>query len=387
MDSYILTINVGSSSIKCSLFERQILAPSSTHKSLTNNTELKFLWDKSAAYEKNDLENIDQTISQLFRSSNIAAEQVNFVGHRIVHGGNKYFTATAVDDSVLKDLYSLVELAPQHQPANIKGIEATRKLFAQAKQIACFDTAYFHDLPQEAQIYAVPDSWYNELGIRRFGFHGISHQYAAQQISLLLNKPLSELKIITCHLGSGSSLAAIKNGNPIMNTMGFTPMPGLIMRTRCGDIDSGIIFYLINQGKFSPSQLDTILNYESGLKGISQLSGDMHELEIESNKGNDKATLAINCYLQNLSRQAGSLLPLLQGLDALVFTGGIGENSSLIRKKLCQSLSFLGLELNHTNNNCLPPDQDDAIISTLKSKVKVAVVKCREDISIANQCQ
>lgn len=306
---------------------------------------------------------------------------INVVGHRIVHGGEKFHVPSLITKEVKKTLLEISNLAPLHNPASIEGIEILEKIFPKVPQIAVFDTGFHYAMPEEVCTYPIPYKWRKE-GIRRYGFHGISHQYCSERTAQLLKRDLSSLKMITCHLGNGASLAAIQAGKSINTTMGFTPLEGLMMGSRSGSIDPGIIFYLAKQKNLSINQLENIFNHESGLKGIAKTS-DMREIISAKEQKDSLAILAFEMYIQRLKFYIGALAASLNGLDVLVFTGGIGENAPLVREETCEGLSFLGLSIDLKKNL---NNQTDVEISTTQSKVKVLIVHTRENWMIAKAC-
>ncbi|WP_024750388.1 acetate kinase [Crocosphaera subtropica] len=304
---------------------------------------------------------------------------INLVGHRVVHGGTNYSEATLINSDVKATITELIPLAPTHNPAHLEGIEIIESILNNIPQVAVFDTAFHSQMPLENAAYPIPYQWL-EKGIRRYGFHGISHQYCANRVAELMNQPLSSLKLITCHLGNGCSLAAIKNGISIDTTMGFTPLEGLMMGTRGGSIDPAILIYLMREHNFQAEELNHLLNQESGLKGISGISSDMRAICQGIKEGNQRAKLAFDMFIHRLHSCLGSMLTSLGGLDALVFTAGIGENSTIVREKACEALSFLGLELDLFKNNDSPVGVD---ISSSDSSIKVFVIQTQEDWAIA----
>ena len=304
-------------------------------------------------------------------------EEINAVGHRVVHGGQIYQASTIVTPDVKAEIDRLKQLAPNHNPANLEGIDLMEKLLGEIPQIAVFDTAFHSQMPDVAAVYPGPYDWVDQ-GIRRYGFHGISHQYCAQRVAQLLGR--SDLRLIICHLGNGGSLSAVRHGQSIDTTMGFTPLDGLMMGTRSGSVDPGILIYLMRQG-YSADQLDKILNKESGLKGISGISHDLRQ--IGQAAGDPRAQLAQDIYLHRLKACFGSMLMSLGGVDVVVFTAGIGEHAVSIRAAACESMSFLGLKLDPNKNNCHPVDQD---IATADSTVRVFVIHTQEDWAIAQDC-
>ena len=307
--------------------------------------------------------------------------EIDIVGHRVVHGGTEYSQATLVTAKVKEAIARFSPLAPNHNPANLEGIEIIEEILVDIPQVAVFDTAFHRQIPPKASVYPLPYEWLDR-GIRRYGFHGISHQYCAQRTAQLLAKPLESLKIITCHLGNGCSLAAIKNGQSIDTTMGFTPLEGLMMGNRSGSLDPGIILYLMREYDCNTEQLDKMLNKESGLKGVSGLSADMRTI-LAAKDNNARAKLAFDMYIYRLRSLMGSMLASLGGLDVLVFTAGIGENAILVREKACEDWSFLRLKLDLEKNQLSPRDKD---IATPDSAVRILVVKAQEDWAIATEC-
>ncbi|MBD2430850.1 MULTISPECIES: acetate/propionate family kinase [Fischerella] len=311
------------------------------------------------------------------------AKEIDAVGHRVVHGGQEYNQATLVTKEVKAAIRRLASFAPIHNPANLEGIEATEKVFPEAAQVAVFDTGFHSQIPLSAAVYPGPYAWYEKEGIRRYGFHGISHQYCSQRTAQLLGKDLNSLRLITCHLGNGCSLTAIKDGKSIDTTMGFTPLDGLMMGTRCGSLDPGILIYLLRHQGIDADKLDDILNHDSGLKGISGISGDMRAIQTAIGEGNTRAQLAFDMYIHRLRSHIGSMLAVLGGLDAIVFTGGIGENHSLTRSAACEAFAFLGLKVDETKNQASPKDED---IAAVDSSIRVLVIQTQEDWAIAEEC-
>ena len=306
-------------------------------------------------------------------------QEIDFVGHRVVHGGREYQQPTWINEEVKSAIAQLASLAPSHNPVNLQGIELMEQLLPDTPQVAVFDTAFHSQIPPEAAIYPLPYRFYED-GIRRYGFHGISHQYCAEKVAKLLKQPLERLKLITCHLGNGASLAAIKNGHSIDTSMGFTPLEGLMMGTRCGSIDPGIVIHLLREQELTPEQVDKLLNKESGLKGISGISGDMRRITKEMEKGDDRAQLAFDSYVHHLVKGIASMFASLGRVDALVFTAGVGENSAVLRQAVCEKLEFLGIELDSKKNENSPRDEQ---IASIESSTRIFVIHTDEDSAIA----
>ncbi len=311
-----------------------------------------------------------------------ALSAINAVGHRIVHGGTDYAEATLITPQVKDTIAQLIPLAPTHNPAHLEGIEAIEQVLGKVLQVAVFDTAFHRQMPLEAAAYPIPYEWL-EKGIRRYGFHGTSHKYVAHRTAQLLGKPLASLKLITCHLGNGCSLAAIKDGISIDTTMGFTPLEGLMMGTRSGSLDPAILIYLMREHQFTTEQLNEMLNKEAGLKGVSGISADMRSILQAVDTGNARAKLAFEMYIHRLRSHIGAMLATLGGLDALIFTAGVGENAAIVREKACEAFEFLGLKLDKAKNESYPVDIN---IATLDSTVQILVIHTEEDLAIAQEC-
>ncbi|KJH71096.1 acetate/propionate family kinase [Aliterella atlantica] len=306
--------------------------------------------------------------------------EIDIVGHRVVHGGQDYRTPTIVTPEVKDAIIHLANFAPVHNPANLEGIEAVEQILPDVTQIAVFDTAFHSQLPLKAAVYPIPYSFF-EQGIRRYGFHGINHQYCAERTAQLLNRDIKSLRLVTCHLGNGCSLAAIKDGISIDTTMGFTPLEGLMMGSRSGSIDPGILIHLEREHNYNADKLDEMLNKAAGLKGISGISNDIRQIVAATN--NSRAQLAIDMYVRSLIQHIGAMLITLGGLDALVFTGGVGENQPFIRAAACEALTFIGVKLNAAKNEDAPIDTD---IAQAESSARVLVIQAQEDWAIAKEC-
>jgi acetate kinase len=308
--------------------------------------------------------------------------EVDIIGHRVVHGGAEYRHSTIINDEVKEAIAKLAIFAPVHNPANLEGIIAAEKVVGKVPQVAVFDTAFHAHLAPAAYTYAIPTK-YTEQGIRRYGFHGISHQYCRDRAASILNRKVEDLRLITCHLGNGCSLAAIRNGQSIDTTMGFTPLEGLVMGSRSGSIDAGILIHLLRQPDMDVEKLDRLLNRESGLLGVSGISADLRPVLKAIAEGNQQAQLAFDVYVHSLRSHIGSMLASLGGLDALVFTAGVGENAPTVRAAACESFEFLGLKLDLDKNNQRLLDVD---IAAPDSAVRVLVIHTQEDWEIAREC-
>ncbi len=391
----ILVLNAGSSSQKCCLFEikgAQLPSkmPPPFWEAETDGDHLKVSTSAGAKWEEpmdtsDSYTGISHLLQSLWSGSTAIVahpSEIDIVGHRVVHGGRNFRVPTRVDSEVKAAIRELSPLTPAHNPAALLGIEAVESLIGDVPQIAVFDTAFHTSLPDAAAVYPIPFEW-SEQGIRRYEFHGISHEDCARRAAQILGRDFRSLSLITCHLGNGCSLCAIWDGESIDTTMGFTPLEGLMMGTRSGSVDPGILLYLMSEKSLSADELDHILNQESGLKGVSGVSGDLREIDVAMAAGNARATLSFEIYIHHLRAGVGAMLASLGGLDALVFTGGVGEHSAEIRAALCEALGFFGIFLNSTKNEDSPKNVD---IATLESKVRVLVIEAQEDWAIAREC-
>lgn len=377
MDLKILIINAGSSTYKCSLFQCK-------KKGSDISPTFTLLWEDIIEFEnQKDIESsLKQKFLSLWEGNHTLikdSSEIKIVGHRVVNGGESLFQPTIVTPQVKQTIRELIPLAPLHNPSNLEGIELMEKLIPHAKQLAVFDTAFHHQLPEKVATYPIPYAW-RKKGIRRYGFHGISHQYCTKRASELLKR--NDLKIVCCHLGNGSSLAAVDQGHCINTTMGFTPLEGLMMGTRSGSIDPGILLYLLKDKGFSADDLNRLLNDESGCKGICGTQ-DMREITNRSHNGDKLAQLALDMYTERLKMTISAMIASLSGIDVLIFTAGIGENSSKIRSDTCKSLTFAGIQLDEDKNKQPEPDTD---ISLAGSAVRILVIHTREDFAIAHEC-
>ena len=308
-------------------------------------------------------------------------EGIEAVGHRVVHGGPRYTQSIRIDGDVIKYLVTITDLAPLHMPAALAGVSAARELLPRTPGVACLDTAFHSRMPAAASTYAVPDEWRRRFGIRRYGFHGFSHAYASRRAAEMLRRSPHDLRVVTCHLGSGASLAAVRGGRSVDTTMGFTPLEGLVMATRSGSIDPGAILYLQRHAGKSEAEMTEALDRQGGLLALAG-TGDMRELLRRIAAGDDDAELAFDVYIHRLRALVAAMAAAMNGLDALVFTGGVGENAPPVRAAAAAGLRFLGVELGPTLNASLGPDND---ISAPGASVPTLVVKAREDVEVARE--
>lgn len=388
----ILVVNCGSSSIKYKLFDADSLkgvASGLLERIGSRPAVLRHEAGGIVARREVDVSNHRQGLEIILRvlleaepKAIGSLKEIVAVGHRVVHGGDTFFESTIVDENVLNVLRKWARLAPLHNPPNIAGMEAARSLLPSVPQVAVFDTAFHQTMSETAYLYAIPYELYEKFGIRRYGFHGTSHKYVAQKAAEILGEPIEKLRMITCHLGSGCSVTAVKNGRSIDTSMGFTPMEGLVMGTRSGDIDPSIVFYLIGEG-FSPREVEDLLNKKSGLLGISGVSNDVRDVEKEAEAGSKRARLALEVFAYRARKYIGAYAAVLDGLDVLVFTGGIGENDPLMRGMICGNMGFLGLKIDEDANRAMVGRT--GVISREESKVKVLVIPTDEELAIAEE--
>ena len=306
-------------------------------------------------------------------------KEIDAVGHRVVHGGEVFSGSVIIDEKVMDAIRDCIPLAPLHNPANIIGIEACQKAMPGTPQVAVFDTAFHQQMPAKAYMYALPYECYTEYKVRRYGFHGTSHKYVAQQAAKMLNKPLEELKIITAHLGNGSSVSAVMNGHSVDTSMGFTPLAGVAMGTRCGDIDPAIVTYLMEKKGLDAKGIDALMNKESGVFGISGISSDFRDLEAAMDT-NDRAKLALDMFAYHVKKLIGAYAAAMGGVDALVFTAGVGENTKITRADVTEGLEYMGIAIDQEANNCRGVQKD---ISAEGAKVRTLVIPTNEELMIA----
>jgi acetate kinase len=361
----ILVFNAGSSSLKLGLFDA---------------TTQEQLAEKHVSWTVNEA--VGQAAALRDLLSDLQLKGIAAVGHRVVHGGTRYTQAIRIDAAVSAEIEALASLAPLHNRAALDGIEAVAQLLPGIPQVAVFDTAFHASLPPHAFHFALPYRWYERWGIRRFGFHGLSHAYCAGRAAELLERPLEEMKVVTCHLGSGCSLAAIERGQSIATTMGFTPLDGLMMATRPGSVDPGLLMYLLSENRMTLPELEEALYHQSGLKGISGGSGDMREILAAQATGDARALLAFDLYVARLREGIGAMAASLGGIDTLIFTGGVGEHASEVRAAACARLEWIGLALDDALNAAAAADTE---ITLPESPVRVLVLHTREELTVARE--
>jgi acetate kinase len=365
LDGRILVLNTGSSSLKMGLFD------ATTREQLAEK-QVDWTVDEGIGHEA--------ALQDLL--ADIDPQGIAAVGHRVVHGGTRFTQSIRIDVTVRAEIEALASLAPLHNRAALDGIEAVSHLLPGVPQVAAFDTAFHTTLPPHAFLYALPYAWYERWGIRRFGFHGLSHAYCAGHAAELLRRPLEEMKVVTCHLGSGCSLAAIERGQSIATTMGFTPLDGLMMATRPGSVDPGLLTHLLAENRMTLPDLEEALYHRSGLKGVSGRSGDMREILAARAAGDSRAALAFELYVARLREGIGAMVASLGGIDALVFAGGVGEHASEVRAGACAHFAWMGLSLDDDANASLTADAEVAMPA---SRVRVLVLHTREELMVARE--
>ncbi len=383
----VLVLNCGSSSVKFQLFdtdEDKSLARGVVEKIGSSVAGLRYRPDGGNEITE-VLEVLDHgaairlALSTLCNPSYGVIEdpaEVEAVGHRVVHGGERFSDAVLITDEVVAETEACSRFAPLHNPHNLRGIRACQDLLAGVPQVAVYDTAFHHTMPREAYLYALPLGLYRKLGIRRYGFHGTSHRYVAGVAARELERPLEELRLVTCHLGNGASVTAIRGGESIDTSMGFTPLEGLVMGTRCGDIDPAIVPYVMQRERLSAAEADALMNKSSGLLGLTESTNDMREIEEEAAAGSEECRYALEIFCRRVKKYVGAYAALLGGVDAVVFTGGIGENSSLVRELSLTSLDFMGIVLDPDKNR-----RNELLIS--RGGVAVMVIRTNEELAIA----
>ena len=388
----ILVLNCGSSSIKYKLFDmttKEVMAqggiekiglPGSFLKLTLPNGEKKIL-EKDVPEHTTGIDFILNTLVSEEYGAIKSLDEINAVGHRMVHGGEKFAKSVLIDQEVLDTFIACSDLAPLHNPANLKGVNAVTAILPNVPQVGVFDTAFHQTMPDYAYMYAVPYELYTKYGVRRYGFHGTSHRYVSKRVCEFLNIPVEGTKIITCHVGNGGSITAIKDGKSVDTSMGLTPLEGLMMGTRSGDIDAGAITYLMEKEGLDATGVSNLLNKKSGVLGIFEKSSDMRDLESAAAAGEPRAVLAENMYFYRIKKYIGAYAAAMGGVDVIVFTGGVGENQANARSGACEGLEYMGVKVDLEKNKTRGVE---AIISTDDSKVKVVVIPTDEELMIAS---
>lgn len=386
----ILVLNSGSSSLKYQLMDmetEEVMAKGNYERIGVGESFITHKVNGEKYKIVNPVENHEQAISfmleQLTHSDYgvIASfDEIDAVGHRVVHGGEKFSESVVIDDDVIKAIEDCIDLAPLHNPAGLTGIRACQKVLSGKPMVAVFDTAFHQTMPKEHYLYPIPYEYYEKYGIRKYGFHGTSHRFVSNRIAEVLGKPVEDLKVINCHLGQGASLCAIKGGKSVDTSMGLTPLAGIAMGTRSGDLDPSIVTFIMKKENLTPDEMSNILNKKSGLLGMSGISADNRDILEEVEKGNERASFAIKSYSYIIAQYIAKYAATMNGVDVITFTGGVGERGPDERKAICEYLGFMGVELDLEENNVRAVEKE---ISKKDSKVKVWIVPTDEELMIA----
>lgn len=385
----ILVLNCGSSSVKFRLFQmenQELLAGGLVERIGSDEAELAYRLpgkdtSRISVEAQNHEQAIDLVLKTLCRPEGGVLDdihKIDAIGHRVVHGAETFTEPALINEAVLTKIKDCIRFAPLHNPPNISGIEASLYLVPFARQIAVFDTAFHQTMPPEAYVYALPYQWYEKRGIRRYGFHGVSHRYVARRAARIMGRAAEDLKIITCHLGNGASIAAVDGGWSVDTSMGFTPLEGLVMGTRCGDIDASLPLHIMEEDGLTPEEMDSIINKKSGLLGITGDDNDLRTIQEKAASGSERHQLALKIFARRVKKYIGAYAAVMGGVDCIVFTAGIGENSPTARRMICEGLQFLGVELDEAGN-----DRSELQIS--KGKTRVLVIPTDEELAIAQE--
>ncbi len=389
----VLVINCGSSSLKYQLIDsdtNQALAVGICERIGLEVGDLKHTpADREKTWIKTKMENHEVAVSMVLnaltdKEHGVISDlsEIQAVGHRVVHGGEKFASSTIITDEVIDAIEECNDLAPLHNPANLIGIRACQSLMKDVPMVAVFDTAFHQTMPEKAYMYALPFDYYDKYKIRKYGFHGTSHSYVSKRMADFCGLDINNSKIIVCHLGNGASISAVQNGKSIDTSMGFTPLSGLVMGTRSGDIDPSIIEFIAKKENKNLDQIMHLLNKESGVQGMSQVSSDFRDINVAMNEGNEKARIAFDVFVYRVVKYIGGFIASMNGVDAIAFTAGVGENDPKVRYDVCQYLGFLGIEIDEEANKSRGKE---VMISTADSKVKVAVIPTNEELTIARE--
>jgi len=392
----ILVLNCGSSSVKYKLIDtdgNNVMAEGGVEKIGLHDGFLKYkLSDGSKAIKElglTDHKGAVKAVLDILTDPELGCiksyDEIDAVGHRVVHGAEKFSKSVLLTDEVIQQVKDCYDLAPLHNPANVTGIEAVEEILPGIKQVGVFDTAFHQTMPAKSYMYALPYRFYKEDGVRRYGFHGTSHRYVSGRVCEILGVDINTQKIITCHIGNGGSITAVLNGKSVDTSMGLTPTEGLMMGTRVGDVDPGALTFLMKKHNLSVDDLQKIINKESGVLGVTGMSSDMREIEAADKNGVERAQLALSMYEQRITKYVGAYAAEMGGVDIIVFTGGVGENQTGVRENVCAPLAFMGVEIDKAVNDVTRGTE--TIISTPSSKVKVVVVPTDEELMIARDTE
>ncbi|MDY6231394.1 acetate kinase [Peptostreptococcus porci] len=388
----VLVLNCGSSSLKYQLIDmsnesvlckglvERIGIDGSVLKHEKDGLDGKHVVEVEMKDHKDAIKHVLEAVAHPEVGAVKEMSEIEAVGHRIVHGGEKFASSALLTDEVIEAINECVELAPLHNPANLMGVEACKVILPDVPQVGVFDTAFHQSMPKKAFIYGLPHELYTKYGVRRYGFHGTSHLYVSQKAAEMLGKPVEELKIVTCHLGNGASLTAVDGGKSVDTSMGLTPLEGLIMGTRCGDIDPAIVPFVMKKEGLDADGIDKLMNKQSGVYGMTGISSDFRDIEDAANNGDEKAQVALDAYCHKVKKYIGSYVAAMNGVDAIVFTAGLGENGISMREMICKDMDFFGIKLDAEKNNVRGKER---VISTDDSKVKVLLIPTNEELMIA----
>ena len=391
----ILVLNCGSSSVKYKLIEikaNKVLAEGGIEKIGLPDAFIKFKFGNEKIQQDLDINDHVGAIKSIL--DNLTSKEygcikdfkeIDAVGHRVVHGGEKFNKSVLINDEVIAKIKECYGIAPLHNPVNMAGIDAINEVLPEVPQVGVFDTAFHQTMPAKSYMYALPYKYYEEDGVRRYGFHGTSHRYVSQRVCDFLGVVPKGKKIITCHVGNGGSITAVKDGKSVDTSMGLTPTEGLMMGTRCGDVDPGALIFLMDKHNLSSKDMLNMVNKESGLAGVSGVSSDMREITAAAKQGNEKAILSLEMYEQRITKYVGAFAAEMGGVDIIVFTGGVGEHQSSTRANVCNPLRFMGVEIDDSANDA--NNGDEGIISTPNSAVKVVVIPTDEEYMIAKDTE
>lgn len=391
----ILVLNCGSSSVKYKLIEikaNKVLAEGGIEKIGLPDAFIKFKFGNEKIQQDLDINDHVGAIKSIL--DNLTSKEygcikdfkeIDAVGHRVVHGGEKFNKSVLINDEVIAKIKECYGIAPLHNPVNMAGIDAINEVLPEVPQVGVFDTAFHQTMPAKSYMYALPYKYYAEDGVRRYGFHGTSHRYVSQRVCDFLGVEPKGKKIITCHVGNGGSITAVKDGKSVDTSMGLTPTEGLMMGTRCGDVDPGALIFLMDKYNLSSKDMLNMVNKESGLAGVSGVSSDMREITAAAKQGNEKAILSLEMYEQRITKYVGAFAAEMGGVDIIVFTGGVGEHQSSTRANVCKPLRFMGVEIDDAANDA--NNGDEGIISTPNSAVKVVVIPTDEEYMIAKDTE
>jgi len=388
----VLVVNAGSSSLKYQLIDmsnESVLAKGLCERigidgiiKHTKGEEAAVVIEKALPNHKIAIESVINVLTDSKLGVINDMSEISAVGHRVVHGGEKFSASVIIDEKVMKTLNECIELAPLHNPPNITGIEACQQIMPNTPMVAVFDTAFHQTMPPEAYMYALPYELYEKYSIRKYGFHGTSHKYVAGRAAAMLGKPIEQLKIVTCHLGNGSSVSAVDGGRCVETSMGFTPLDGLAMGTRCGTIDPAVVTFLMEKENYDAKQINDLMNKKSGVLGISGVSSDFRDIEKAANEGNKRAQLALDIFYYGVKKYIGEYAAVMGGVDAVVFTAGVGENNIDGRVEMVKGLEFLGIKMDVEKNKVRGKETD---VSAADAKVRILVIPTNEELAIARE--